>query len=459
MIGWKMLANKAITIFGGSGDLTYRKLLPSMYNLEVLGKLEDSFKIIIVARKDYQTADYAEIAKSWVKEYSRKKFDEAIFEKFTARIRYFKMDIADTEEYRRLKDFYGEEQVGEHVYYYAVAPKLFIPITKGLEKYLSENNAKVIIEKPFGENLETAARLNEELAGFFGQDEIYHIDHYLGKEMIQNILSIRFKNAIFKGIWNRDFIESVQITAAETVGVGTRAGYYDKNGALKDMVQNHLFQVLSIVAMEEPVYNNIAQRQLELLKSLEPIEDIDSDLILGQYEGYLNEEKIKPDSKTETYAAMKLYIDNARWEGVPFYIRTGKMLGNRESQVVIKFKPENNEISNVLVIKIQPDEGIHLRFNAKKPGTENELQTVSMDFFQSSVLENRINTPEAYERLLYACFNGDRSLFSKWDQIVVSWNYMADVRKRYEAAGWKLYTYPQGSMGPKIADRLFDWSE
>ena len=341
-----------------------------------------------------------------------------------------------------------------------MAPSFFITITNGLKRYCSENNAKVIIEKPFGEDLEKAGILNDELAKFFNQDEIYHIDHYLGKEMIQNILSLRFENIIFKGIWNKDFIENVQITAAETVGVGTRASYYDKSGALKDMVQNHLLQVLSLVAMEEPKEEGsrgIHESQYNLLSTLKPIEDVHESLVMAQYEGYLQEQNIPADSKTETYAALKLFVDNERWEGVPFFIRTGKKLEKRETQVVVQFKSVGTAPGNVLIIKIQPEEGVYFQFNAKKPGTEQELQPISLDFCQSCILENIINTPEAYERLLDACFREDRALFSQWNQIVESWTFINKLIAKYEEQGSPLYTYEKGSKGPKEADNLVDW--
>lgn len=451
------MENNAITLFGGSGDLTYRKLLPAMYNLFVLNKLEDNFKIIAIGRRDYTTDDYIEIARKWMKEYSRKKYEDEIFNKFSKKITYFKMDISLEEEYLKLQNFYEKEKITKYIYYYAVAPSMFLNVTNGLKKYCSKNNAKVIIEKPFGENLENARELNSKLAEFFGQDEIYHIDHYLGKEMIQNILALRFNNAIFKGIWNKDFIDSIQITASETVGVETRAGYYDKSGAVKDMVQNHLLQVLSIVAMEEPTGSDMSKEQFELLSSLKPVEDISKSLVMGQYIGYLDEENIAKGSKTETYAALKVEINNSRWQGVPFFIRTGKKMKSKESQVIVKFKAENNFPANMLIIKIQPTEGIYLKFNAKKPGTYNEIQEVSMDFCQSCILENRINTPEAYERLIESCINGDRMLFSKWDQIVVSWNYVNDLLEKHKKIGSPIYKYEQNSMGPIEADKLTDW--
>ena len=461
MTGLETMRNKtAITLFGGTGDLTYRKLLPALYNLNGLGKLADDFKIVVIGRREYSQADYINIVRTWVKEHARTKFDDEEFESYAKRIIYFKMNMTNEDDYEMLQNFYVEQDIQNHVYYFAVAPSFFMTITNGLQKHCSENNAKVIIEKPFGEDLEKAGLLNDELEKFFNQDEIYHIDHYLGKEMIQNILSLRFKNIIFKGIWNKDFIENVQITAAETVGVGTRASYYDKSGALKDMVQNHLLQVLSLVAMEEPKGTEsvrIHESQYNLLSALKPIEDVRDSLVMGQYEGYLQEENIPIDSKTETYAALKLYIDNERWEGIPFFIRTGKKMDNRETQVVVQFKAVGDVPGNVLIIRIQPDEGVYFQFNAKKPGTEQELQQISLDFCQSCILENRINTPEAYERLLDACFKGDRSLFSQWDQIVASWTFVNKLIAKYEEQGSPLYTYEQGSKGPKEADELVNW--
>ena len=461
MTGLETMRNKtAITLFGGTWDLTYRKLLPALYNLNGLGKLADDFKIVVIGRREYSQADYINIVRNWVKEHARTKFDDEQFESYAKRIIYFKMNMTNEDDYAMLQEFYAREDIQNHVYYFAVAPSFFMTITNGLKKHCSENNAKVIIEKPFGEDLEKAGLLNNELEKFFNQDEIYHIDHYLGKEMIQNILSLRFKNIIFKGIWNKDFIENVQITAAETVGVGTRASYYDKSGALKDMVQNHLLQVLSLVAMEEPKgteSSRIHESQYNLLSALKPIEDVRDSLVMGQYEGYLQEENIPADSKTETYAALKLYVDNERWQGVPFFIRTGKKMDSRETQVVVQFKAVGDVPGNVLIIRIQPDEGVYFQFNAKKPGTEKELQQISLDFCQSCILENRINTPEAYERLLDACFKGDRSLFSQWDQIVASWTFVNDLIAKYEEQGSPLYTYEQGSKGPKEADKLVNW--
>lgn len=430
--------------------------MPALYNLESLNKLSENVYIISIGRREYTTERYLGIVQSWIENYARTNFDIRIFERFKKRVSYFRMDFEKESDFVRLKEFNDMMNITDHYYYYAVSPSFFSVITNSLKTCCAYKGGSVVVEKPFGEDLADASLLNLDLEKQFGKENVYHIDHYLGKEMIQNILSIRFENAIFKGIWNKDFIDNIQITAHEKVDVGTRAGYYDKSGALKDMVQNHLLQVLSIVGMEEPT-NDIGKKQLDLLKSIKPVSDIDSQLIMAQYDGYRKEENIDPHSETETYVALKLEVDNDRWRGVPFYIRTGKALKNQETKVVVTFKSENDGIPNMLVIRIQPDEGVYLRFNIKKPGSENELETVTMDFCQSCVLENRINTPEAYERLLEAVFKKDQSLFSKWDQIVVSWNFINDLIEKYQKGRRMLYTYEKGSLGPGIANSLVEW--
>lgn len=452
------MKRRALTLFGGSGDLTYRKLLPALYNLESLGKLEKEFRIIALGRRDYTTEIYLEIAKKWIIEHARKQYDESVFQAFSSRLTYFKMDISQEKEYARLQAFYEQNQIEEHIYYYAVAPELFLPITKALKIHSSHNKAKVIIEKPFGEDLENARQLNASLAEFFGQKDIFHIDHYLGKEMIQNISALRFQNTVFAGIWNKDFIESIQIVAAEKEGIGTRAGYYDQTGAMKDMVQNHLLQVLSIVAMEEPLSHqavDIHQEQFKVLQSLKPITDIKENLLLGQYDGYLSEPNIPPQSKTETFVALKLYIENERWQGVPFFICTGKKLKYRETFVVVRFKARGKMPPNLLILKIQPEEGVQFQFSIKKPGTLNEFEEICISESERTGAKN--NTPEAYERLLSACFENDRSLFTHWEQIVLSWNYVNGLLEAYQKEGGRLLSYAPDTLGPEEMHGWTDW--
>ncbi|MEG0250474.1 MAG: glucose-6-phosphate dehydrogenase [Peptostreptococcus sp.] len=467
------IANNAMVIFGGTGDLAYRKLFPALYNLHCLNTLPEDYEIIGVGRRDYSQEEYIKIVQDWMKEFSRLKYTDEKFEEFKSKIRYYKMDMSDSNEYKGLIDFIDSEGIEDGlIYYYAVSPELFDPITEGLKKGncqkhscqcentpLNESccmgDTKVIIEKPFGENLQAAEKIYSNLKSYFKTENIYHIDHYLGKEMIINIMTLRFANALFKAVWNNEYIEKVEINAYETVGVDSRGGYYDKSGALADMIQNHLFQIMSIVAMEKPKDNNtisIKDSQNEVFKQLKDIdgEKIDEILLMGQYNGYRDEEKVDPNSVTETYVALKLEIENERWKGVPFYLRTGKKLDKRESEVIVSFKSmEEGVAGNNLLIKIQPDEGVKLNFNIKKPGIGNQvIKEVEMDFCQSCILENRANTPEAYERLLKSCMDSDKSLFSQWKQIETSWKYINKIVDSYKKYSNKLYFYDIATNGP-----------
>lgn len=444
-----------ITIFGGTGDLTFRKLLPALYTMYNTGKLPQSSRIVIIGRRDYDSSSYRASANEWVKKFSRLPYSEDTFASFSERVHYFQMDLTKPEDYRRLDVFFSGDVIDSHLFYLAVAPKFFSVIADGLKTVEGACQGKVIIEKPFGENLEAAKKLNEELEKHFGPEQIYRIDHYLGKEMVRNIQAIRFTNPIFTDIWNSRYIESVQISALEDVGVETRGGYYDASGALKDMVQNHLFQILSIVAMEQPeVFNSthMHTEQVKVLNSLRPADqtDIEETLVLGQYEGYREEPLVASGSNTETFAGLRLHIDNERWKGTPFYIRTGKKTGTRQMEVSIVFRRSMPEVEpNVLIIKIQPTEGVYLQFNIKRPGDTDDIIPTKMDFCQNCNLIHQLNTPEAYERLLTACINGERSWFSQWDQIEISWNYIEKLKTRFTEKGLPVYPYAQGAHGPK----------
>lgn len=452
----------ALVIFGGSGDLTFRKLLPAMYNHFVLESLDRDVAIITIGRRDLGLEGYRDQAEEWVRENTRLRYDPAVYTAFRETIHYHQMDFTELSAYENLQAYLLSDFPGyERVFYYAVAPESFHAITLGVSHAeLNAKGSRMILEKPFGDNLESAGKLNEELVRTYGQDNIYHIDHYLGKEMIRNILSVRFRNAIFSGIWNRHFIDNVQINAFETVGVETRGAYYDQNGAFRDMVQNHLFQVLSVLALEQPETESssaLHDAQLEVLKAFRPITGSESlnHMVLGQYEGYRDEPRVDADSQTATFASLMVYVDSPRWQDVPFYIRTGKKLHKRDTEIIITFRQTHSDTApNILVIKVQPDEGIYLRFNVKKPGTEDVLTDVHMEYCQSCNLENYQNTPEAYERLLAACFNADHTLFSRWDQIKASWNFANSLLEGYTQAGGKLYPYEVGSSGPKEADEL-----
>lgn len=453
-----MTSPKAFTIFGGTGDLTFRKLMPAQYNMTAANAPEADMRIIIIGRRDYTTQQYCDMLRDWIKKFARFPFDEDLFARFTKRISYFKMDISKQEEYANLNQYYQEQGITEHLFYLAVAPRFFSIIANGLKDVENACKGKVILEKPFGENLEAAKELNKKLEAFFDLENIYRIDHYLGKEMVRNIQTIHFTNPIFAKLWNSQYIESVQISAFEDLGIGSRAGYYDTSGALKDMVQNHLFQILSIVAMEWPEQfspTSMHDCQLRVLKALRPVKDVRNALVLGQYRDYRQEKGVAPQSDTETFAALRLFIDNERWWNVPFYIRTGKKLRCREMQIAIVFRQTFLKApKNILIIKIQPNEGVHLQFNITKPGDTDEIMQAKMDFTQSSSIVSKINTPEAYERLITACIRGKRSWFSQWDQIETSWEYVEHLKDLYRWDKLPVFTYEQGSNGPVEADNL-----
>lgn len=455
-----MKINVNLTIFGGTGDLTFRKLLPALYTMEQTGKLPEDSRIVIIGRRDYDSESYRELARKWVEPAARLHFDEEEFSCFREKIVYYRMDFSDPGSYQGLDQFFEQDEIESHIFYFAVAPRFFGLITEGLKSVRGSESGKVILEKPFGETLKDAAELNRELESHFGADHIYRIDHYLGKEMVRNIQAIRFTNPIFTDTWNSRYIESIQISALEELGVETRGGYYDASGALKDMVQNHLLQILSIIAMERPremTPEGLHDAQLEVFGSLRPADEltVSDTLVLGQYEGYRSEPLVKPDSRTETFAALRLFIDNERWNNTPFYIRTGKKTGRREIEVSVIFRRPYPDVEpDILIIKIQPTEGVYLQFNIKRPGETEEIIPAKMDFCQNCNLIHQLNTPEAYERLITACIRGERSWFSQWDQIELCWNYISRLKELYTGRNLPVYPYTPGTHGPKEADGL-----
>ena len=459
MIGGRTMNKRGtFTIFGGTGDLTFRKLIPALYNMEAAGNEESPGQIVIIGRRDYTSKSYRELAKGWVEKFARLHYKEEIYNKLAERMIYYRMDFTDEEAYGGLDEFYRQIGAGGHIFYFAVAPRFFGTIVNGLKKVGGAGSGKAVIEKPFGESLPAAASLNETMEAFFKPDHIYRIDHYLGKEMVRNIQTIRFANPIFSNVWDAEHIECIQISALEEVGVETRGGYYDHSGALKDMMQNHLFQILTITAMERPkstAVKDMHQEQMKVIQSLKLPDSVMDNMVLGQYEGYRGEKSVDDNSSTETYAAVRLFIDNNRWKGMPFYIRTGKKLGKREMQVAVVFKAALPGLeSNILNIKIQPTEGVYLQFNIKRPGESDDIIQAKMDFCQSCSYINQLNTPEAYERLIGACIRGERSWFSQWDQVETSWRYVDTIREQYHKSGLPVYEYSQGSSGPKAASRL-----
>lgn len=453
-----MSRKQTFTIFGGTGDLTFRKLIPALYNMYAAESQEPCGRVVVIGRRDYTSETYRELARGWVEKFARLRYKTETYDELAKRIIYYRMDFTDENAYGGLDELYREMDVEEHIFYFAVAPRFFSTIVRGLKKVFGAENGKVVLEKPFGENLAAAASLNKEMEAFFKAENIYRIDHYLGKEMVRNIQTIRFANPIFSNVWDAEHIECVQISALEEVGVETRGSYYDHSGALKDMMQNHLFQILTIVAMEQPGspgVEDMHQEQMKVLAALRTMEDTAGNMVLGQYDGYRGEPAVNPDSVTETYAALRLFVDNERWRGMPFYIRTGKKLGKREMQVAVVFKsPAPGLEQNILNVKIQPTEGVYLQFNIKKPGESDDIIQAKMDFCQSCSFINQMNTPEAYERLIGACFRGERSWFSQWDQIETSWKYVDQIRGQYHAEGCALHPYEPGTGGPAAAAEL-----
>lgn len=455
----KMRNNHIVTIFGGTGDLTYRKLLPAFYNLMIHESLPKSFKITIIGRQDLSTQDYHENLIPWLKEHSRFKVDDALIEKFVSYVSYFKMVFTEEEGYHRLYEKYqtiDQETYHDKLYYFAVDPSFFLTIADHLENSKLSEDASIIIEKPFGNNLEHAVEINQRLAEIFDEKNIYRIDHYLAKEMVQNILTVRSGNALFKNIWHKDVIENIQISAAETVGVENRGNFYDVTGALKDMVQSHLLQILTIVTMdmpEEMTSDAIHKVQEEILENLK-IKDYQTDVIYGQYDHYKEEPRVDENSKTETYVALRFEIDNERWRGVPIFVRTGKKLAKRSTEITLQLKQMGDMAPNLVVIKVQPDEGIYVKLNIKTPGHTNNTESVFMDFCQSCNLEFRKNTPEAYERLLDAAMMHDQTLFASLKQVISSWEITEKILNNTQ--NHTLHSYASYSSGPKAADMLLE---
>src|SRR5215475_12030628 len=481
-------ASCVMVIFGASGDLTKRKLLPALINLAQENLLSREFAIIGFAFDQMTTESFRNQLSKDVAKFASDPVDEKMWQWFLERIYYVQGDFADPAAYQRLKDQIAAVEKkhnthGNRFHYLAVAPKFFSPIVKklgeaGLTKEEHGTWTHVIVEKPFGHDLESAIQLNKELKETLTEKQIYRIDHYLGKETVQNLLVFRFANSILEPLWNRNYIDHVQITAGETVGVEHRGGFYETAGALRDMVPNHLFQLLTLTAMEPPISfeaDAVRDKQAEILHALMPPspEDVLKNMVRGQYgEGeidgqkvpsYRHEPQVAPDSNTETFIAIKLGIDNWRWGDVPFYLRTGKRLCKRVTEIAIQFRrtpfqlfrktPIKDPRPNRLVIHIQPDEGISLRLGAKVPGSIMKLGLVHMDFDYSRDFGTSHST--GYERLLYDCMIGDATLFQRADMVEAGWRVIQpviDVWKALPARGFP--NYASGSWGPAEADEL-----
>jgi glucose-6-phosphate 1-dehydrogenase len=477
-----------MVIFGASGDLTKRKLLPALCNLAKDRLLSPQFAVIGFSYDSMTTEAFrAQLSKD-IKEFAPEPVNGKLWDWFLERMYYVQGDFQDPAAYEKLRtEMAAAEKAhsteGNRFFYLAVAPKFFAPVAKqlgqaGLTQELDGKWARVIVEKPFGRDLDSAKELNRELKQILNEQQIYRIDHYLGKETVQNLMVFRFVNSIAEPLWNRNFIDSVQITAAETVGVEQRGGFYETAGALRDMVPNHLFQLLSLTAMEPPISfdaDSVRDKQAEILHAIQVPnpEDIVTTAVRGQYgdgctgderlPAYRSEPKVSPSSNTETYVALKLQIDNWRWSGVPFYLRTGKRLPQRMTEIAIQFRRapfvlfRKTKIADVqtnrLVIHIQPDEGISLRFGAKIPGPVMRLGLVNMEFDYARDFGRSHNT--GYERLLYDCMIGDATLFQRADMVEAGWKVITPVLDTWESLPAERFpNYAAGTWGPAEADEL-----
>jgi glucose-6-phosphate 1-dehydrogenase len=472
-----------IIIFGASGDLTKRKLIPALYQLFISHLLPADFAILGASRTQLTDEEFRQRMREFLPS------DEELNTRFLNNVYYQSIDYDFQDDYEKLKirleDLRESLKIpANFLFYLSTPPNLYevIPEKLALAALNSQSGGfkRLIIEKPFGNNLESAKSLNISLLKYYEENQIYRIDHYLGKETVQNLMVTRFANGIFEPVWNRNFIGRVEITSAESLGVEGRGGYYDHSGAMRDMVQNHLLQMVGMVAMEPPVVieaDAIRHEVMKVFQSLRPIkpEDMNKQVIRGQYTnstikgsavpGYREEKGVEPSSHTETYVAMKFFIDNWRWAGVPFFIRTGKKLPTRVTEIVIEFKPTphhlfdingfNQHQSNQLIIRIQPDEGILLKFGMKEPGAGFRVNQVNMDFHYSSLAE--IELPSAYERLLLDCLLGDATLFSRGDTVEAAWHFIQPILDAWSNDPTiPIYGYPAGTWGPYESDKLMD---
>jgi glucose-6-phosphate 1-dehydrogenase len=480
----------AIVVFGATGDLTARKLMPALYNLVRDRQVPTGFSIVGFARRDWSDEQFRAAMKEAVSKYSRLPIQEELWDSFAGRLHFVSATFDSVDGYHELgarleKQDSAHGAAGNRLFYLATPPTAYGQIATRLgEAGLVRGGSgggwtRLVVEKPFGRDLTSARALDQELGLVFRERQIFRIDHYLGKETVQNIMAFRFSNGIFEPIWNRRYVDNVQVSVAETVGVEGRGGYYEESGALRDMVQNHLLQVLSLVAME-PIASlrgdAVRDEKAKVFHAVMPIEDVSRNTIRGQYEagailgqqvpGYRQEDGVSPQSKVETYAALKLSIENWRWADVPFYLRVGKRLPKRATEVAITFKTPPLHLfqqmasspdapaPNLLVLRIQPDEGISLRFGAKVPGTRSSVRPVNMDFRYGASFSG--GTPEAYERLLLDAMLGDATLFTRWDGVEAAWELLTPVLQAWEQGACPLEPYEAGSWGPDGAQRLIE---
>jgi glucose-6-phosphate 1-dehydrogenase len=476
-----------VVIFGASGDLTRRKLVPALYNLLLERRLPGGFAVVGVARREMSDRAFADSLREGIERHSRRPLDEEIWNEIVPRIAYVRSTFEDPDGYARLSDRLGQVDRdhgtgGNRLYYLAVPPSAFPTVIERLDEAGLNRPAKrgrwarVVVEKPVGRDLRSATELNDTINRVFEEKDVYRIDHYLGKETVQNLLVFRFANAIFDPIWNRKYVDHVQLTVAESIGVEGRGGYYEESGTTRDMMQNHMFQLLCLTGMEPPVSlepDAIRDEKVKVLRALRPVppEAVGDETVRAQYgpgvvggkkvPGYKEEPGVSPDSVTETYVMLRAYIDNWRWSGVPFYLRAGKRMTKRVTEVALQFRdvphrlfPGGRPAPNTLAMRIQPDEGITLRFESKVPGPSPRLQPVSMDMRYGTSFG--LQPPEAYERLLLDAILGDSTLFIRRDEVDAAWRFVDRLFEGWaDATGEEpLPSYPAGTWGPKESDAL-----
>ncbi|MGG7463228.1 MULTISPECIES: glucose-6-phosphate dehydrogenase [unclassified Plantibacter] len=474
-----------LIIFGVTGDLSRKKLMPAVYDLANRGLLPPGFSLVGFARRDWEDQDFMEVVHDSVKQYARTEFKEDVWKQLADGIRFVPGEFGDDAAFAKLKETVEELDrdrgtMGNHAFYLSIPPKAFPQVTEQLRRSgLAEPDdgqwRRVVIEKPFGSDLKTARELNDIVQSVFPSDSIFRIDHYLGKETVQNILALRFANQLYEPIWNANYVDHVQITMAEDIGVGGRAGYYDGIGAARDVIQNHLLQLLALTAMEEPISFDAADLRAEKEKVLAAVRlpaDLGASTARGQYAGgwqggeqvlgFLEEDGMNPESTTETFAAMRLDIGTRRWAGVPFYLRAGKRLGRRVTEIAVVFKRAPQYLfaesqtsalgQNALVIRVQPDEGVTIRFGSKVPGAGTQVRDVTMDFGYGHAFTEA--SPEAYERLILDVLLGDPPLFPRHEEVELSWKILDPIEEYWAAQQNPLEQYAPGTWGPASADAL-----
>jgi glucose-6-phosphate 1-dehydrogenase len=477
-----------LVIFGASGDLTKRKLMPALYNLHLAGSLTDAFHVLGVGQDAMNDEQFRTGMHDWVSQAQPQgKTAPEAWAPFEQRLHYIQGELTDDATYRTIAGLLGKinQQSGgssNHLFYFSTPPSLAPAIVKGLQAAgLAAEDAgwsRIVVEKPFGRDLKTATDLNREIGAIFDEKQVYRIDHYLGKETVQNIMVFRFGNSLFEPVWNRNYIDCVQITAAETLGIGTRAGYYEESGALRDMVANHILQLLALTAMEPPVAydaDSVREEKVQILRSIHPMtpEQVAERTVRGQYgpgqigdetaPGYRDEKGVKKDSTTETYVALKFEVNNWRWADVPFYVRTGKRLGKPETEIAVHLRrtpqalfsrtPDDRIMPNVIRLRIQPEEGISISFGAKRPGAEMHTGTVHMDFNYSTGFG--VRSPEAYETLLLDAMRGDATLFIRADMVEAQWKLITPIEDAWAKLPPPQFpNYAAGSDGPEQANEL-----